>query len=560
MKADVLTLAATLNSSEVDFYTIPQYQRPYTWDKDNFTTLWKDLFDAYEDYLIALEKNEAPEFYFLGSVVFVKNNEKRSYDIIDGQQRTTTFHVMLWCLYHVVTDATEKARLLQILTFLNTESKLKVSASDTATFLNIRNNAPIDESSNMAVCANFFRKQVQGLNNANSFSAFLRDYAQFIMIAAEDYGNAWDLFIGLNGKGEPLEPTDLVKAYVCGRSDIGEEAGVIWEKQILRLKEDSTSYLVFLTRFKTNSFLSDNKLFKNFSSNFPNVISVLDISNFSQVFYLFWHEPIDSIPNHFSSNVNLTLEAKKALRLLRDLNRRDFTTLIFKYAEAFGNKSIFDESFLKLMASYQIRMAISKKRSREHKFVTWFKDISFISESIQDDSLTDDEKLLQNKKQTLSNIERLLKSDAPDDGAFETFVKIASYQGNHPARVILRHYEEGERGNKVISDFQLEHLMPQTGTPDFWYPAAGVIDENGEIDTDKYNSIVDNIGNLFVIDATTNNEVKNFTFDVKKSFYQQHLIDWSIARITANKTEWIPADIEKRASDIASWAKDYWKL
>jgi hypothetical protein len=30
------------------------------------------------------------------------------------------------------------------------------------------------------------------------------------------------------------------------------------------------------------------------------------------------------------------------------------------------------------------------------------------------------------------------------------------------------------------------------------------------------------IGNLFVIDTTPNNELKNFDFSVKKSFYQEH--------------------------------------
>lgn len=102
--------------------------------------------------------------------------------------------------------------------------------------------------------------------------------------------------------------------------------------------------------------------------------------------------------------------------------------------------------------------------------------------------------------------------------------------------------------------------MPQTGTDAFWYPMAGVVDVNGVVDTDSYNSIVNNIGNLFVIDPTTNNEVKNYVFDVKKSFYQQHLKDWSIARITANKLDWKPDDIKTRASQISTWAKDYWKI
>ena len=306
--------------------------------------------------------------------------------------------------------------------------------------------------------------------------------------------------------------------------------------------------------------MSENNLFKEISKLFPKTISTLDISEFSQIFHWFWHVSIDTIPHQFSGGLNFSLEAKKSLRVLRDLGRRDFTTLLFQYAEAFGSKSIFEETFLKLLASYQIRMAISRKRSRERKFVAWFKDISFISEPILNDARTEDEKLLQDKQQALLTIAQTLKGDAPDDTTFETLVQIAGYHGNYPARIILRHHEEGERGNKTISDFQLEHLMPQTGTEDFWYPMASVVDASGEIDTDSYNSIVNNIGNLFIIDPTTNNEVKNYAFDVKKSFYQEHLNDWSIARITFNKSDWKPDDIKIRATQIATWAKNYWKL
>ena len=103
-------------------------------------------------------------------------------------------------------------------------------------------------------------------------------------------------------------------------------------------------------------------------------------------------------------------------------------------------------------------------------------------------------------------------------------------------------------------------LFRSTGT-DFWYAEAGVIDAAGEIDTDTYSKIVNNIGNLFVIDPTTNDEVKNFEYSVKKKFYQEHLKDWSVARITADpKSDWKKADIDARAEKIAEWAKQYWSL
>ncbi len=560
MKADVLSLLATLNSSEVDIYTIPQYQRPYTWETQNFEVLWEDLTDAYQEFVLARSQDKVPNYYFLGPVVFVRNTIKRSYDIIDGQQRITTFHVLLWYLYRRLTDGTEQKRIHHILTFLGNDAKLKVSSKDASTFLKIREtDKEVEGTSRMIECANYFRRKIKDLTDPNSFSEFLRDYTQFIVIVADDYAKAWDLFIGLNGKGEPLNPTDLVKAFVCGRSDIGDAAGAIWEEKILPLKEDSTAYLLFLTRFKSQKFVSENNLFREVTNLFPTTISTLDISNYSEVFHLFWQVPVDVIPKQFSGGLNFSLEAKKSLRVLRDLGRRDFTTLLFQYSAAFGNRSIFEEDFLKLIASYQIRMAISRKRSRERKFVSWFDEVEFISAPIENDTRTAEQKLQDDKVVALRFISQTLRNDAPDDSTFETLVQIASYHSNYPAKIVLRHHEEGERGNKIISDFQLEHLMPQTGT-DFWYSVACVIDDKGEIDTNKYSGIVNSIGNLFVIDSTTNNEVKNFDYNVKQLFYQEHLKDWSVARITFNRTEWKPDDIKLRANQIASWAKTYWRL
>jgi len=561
MKADALSLSATLNSPEVDVYTIPQYQRPYTWDSQNFEVLWEDLTDAYQEFVLAKSQQKVPGYYFLGPVVFVRNASKRSYDIIDGQQRTTTFHVLLWYLYRRLTDETEKKRIHQIVTFLGNDAKLKVSSKDAATFLKIRQtDNEVEGTSKIAGCANFFRGKIKDLADPNDFAAFLRDCTQFIVIVADDYAKAWDLFIGLNGKGEPLNPTDLVKAFVCGRSDVGDSVGAIWEDKILPLKEDSTAYLLFLTRFKSLKFVSEHTLFREITSLFPATISTLDIANYSEVFHWFWQVPIDVVPKQFSGGLTLSPEARKSLRLLRDLGRRDFTTLLFQYSEAFGNRSIFEEQFLKLLASYQIRMAISRKRSRERKFVSWFSgEVKFISPPIDNDTRTPEQKLNEDKVAALRLITQTLRNDAPDDSNFETLVRIASYHGNHPARIVLQHHEEGERGNKTINDFQLEHLMPQGGT-DYWYAAAGVVDDKGEIDTDTYSATVNNIGNLFVIDPTTNNEVKNFDFGVKKSFYEQHLKDWSIARITSCKKEWNPNDIKERANQIAIWATTYWKL
>jgi hypothetical protein len=318
------------------------------------------------------------------------------------------------------------------------------------------------------------------------------------------------------------------------------------------IKRRFNTVLTFLSRFKGKKFVSENALFKEFTKQFPINIKEVDLTKFSDLFLLFWIKPIEEIEDEFQNGFNFTMGARKNLKILRDLHRKDITTLVFQFADAFGIESVFDEYFLKLLSAYQIRMAISRKRSRERKIVTEFKDVSFISAAIEGDSRSENEKLEEDKTNALNKIRYFTKADSPDDETFEQFVSLADY-GNFAARIILRCFEEGERGNRSISDFQLEHLMPQTAT-DFWFTASGTQDK------DEYINIINSIGNLFVVDELTNKQVRNKEYSIKKKYYQEHLQDWSISRLTVTKEEWITSDIKIRAEQIAAWAKRFWSL
>ena len=85
IKAESLNLDKILVDKD-KFYQIPNYQRPYSWDKDNIADLLGDLSNSFID-----NKNEE---YFCGSLVLVKNDKDKRFDVIDGQQRLTTFTIL----------------------------------------------------------------------------------------------------------------------------------------------------------------------------------------------------------------------------------------------------------------------------------------------------------------------------------------------------------------------------------------------------------------------------------------------------------------------------------
>ncbi|WP_240446501.1 DUF262 domain-containing protein [Helicobacter pylori] len=71
---------------------MPNYQRDYAWKDKNFRDLWEDLEEA-------IEYNKKGHRHFIGTMVVAKNEDnKKLYDIIDGQQRTTTIFMLLHVL------------------------------------------------------------------------------------------------------------------------------------------------------------------------------------------------------------------------------------------------------------------------------------------------------------------------------------------------------------------------------------------------------------------------------------------------------------------------------
>ncbi|WP_080386675.1 DUF262 domain-containing protein [Helicobacter pylori] len=71
---------------------MPNYQRDYAWKDKNFWDLWEDLEEA-------IKYNKKGQGHFIGTMVVAKNEDnKKWYDIIDGQQRTTTIFMLLHVL------------------------------------------------------------------------------------------------------------------------------------------------------------------------------------------------------------------------------------------------------------------------------------------------------------------------------------------------------------------------------------------------------------------------------------------------------------------------------
>ena len=83
-------------------FIVPEYQRAYSWGIDNCDKLWQDINDFVE--------SESKDRYFFGTIIINCQDQDNDtkYGLIDGQQRTTTFLLLLKALLLRINIAIER--------------------------------------------------------------------------------------------------------------------------------------------------------------------------------------------------------------------------------------------------------------------------------------------------------------------------------------------------------------------------------------------------------------------------------------------------------------------
>ncbi len=88
-------ISGYLKLDKAENFVIPEYQRGYSWDITQCDKLWQDI----EDFI----SSDASDPYFFGTII-VDCSESNKFSLIDGQQRTTTFLLLLKALLIKLND------------------------------------------------------------------------------------------------------------------------------------------------------------------------------------------------------------------------------------------------------------------------------------------------------------------------------------------------------------------------------------------------------------------------------------------------------------------------
>ncbi|WQZ63130.1 DUF262 domain-containing protein [Helicobacter pylori] len=203
------------------YYQIPIYQRPYQWTEENCEKLLDDLFFNYED--------DRESDYFCGSLVLVKsdpNSKTETYDIVDGQQRLSTFILLAKVLADLYNDCLDPKNLEHLqegwkdrhterkrLSFNTIGSNAEYDFQDALDFFDDPHHASKNNKNNYlknAVCLKNYLKEKE-IENINAFIEWLYSNVKFITIICPSIDKALRIFNVLNARGLPLNATDIFK-------------------------------------------------------------------------------------------------------------------------------------------------------------------------------------------------------------------------------------------------------------------------------------------------------------------------------------------------------------
>ena len=507
IKASIESLKKVLCDDE-RFYQIPDYQRPYSWDKDNVSDLISDLVTSYI--------NNIEENYFCGSLVLVQGDKGRL-DIIDGQQRVTTFTILACVirdLYYDILDEKQKDYIKLSIQdkYENTKRKLKFLTNDKyqldfeetvlkkINFISNKNDYEKDFPKNRYLQnAHFIRDNIkENFGNfnidVNKFVIWLYEKIVLTTILCPNADSAIRIFNVLNDRGMPLSPIDILKSSLMQRILNEEDKNtfkVSWEAIITKLEFDDIAFEDML-----NSYLY-YKLGDN-----PSVRIDTELMDIFKKENKLENplEIISEIKKFSDSYIEILTLKNKYIFCLKYLKHRIYWTSILASAKFVKYKD-FDKLIKYLMAYYYQNWIAGKT-------VANIKQTSFnIIKSIKkDDNIDEIIKLMQ---------ENLKKYETTN--MFENELNINNhYERNwaKPLLILVEYFWTDSQNEQqsfipLSSKLHLEHILPQT-TNEFWNNIFTI--EQREIWTNS-------LANLVLLSLRKNIQAQNYDFNSKKEAY-----------------------------------------
>ncbi len=496
------------------FYQVPDYQRPYVWDKDHLGALIDDLVGSYT--------NNKEDEYFCGSIVIAENQKDNRWDVVDGQQRLTSF-IILACtilkLYKNSLVQKSKDFIKESIHDRHDEEKERLKFLTAQNYNNIFENTVLNnlefednikknelnkkfEENTYLRNAYYFKELLNesvkngSISDIDDFVKWFYEHIVLTRIICFEQDSAMQIFQVLNDRGQPLSPIDILKSNLIQEikqdSEKRKDFITTWDKLVEACKsvegididlEDFFNMYLEYADPSTSKKRADKGLKKVFKD------SKKDACEF-----------IYGVSAFMKSYTDLLKKQDRYIYLLRYLPSRYWasiltTALYVKYPD-------FD-ALKKLLVSYY--------------YQTWIAGGTITR--IKQTSINIIKNVKSNKG--IKTIQELILRNINSYNTFDQYLCNLWYSSSvYPSKWVcpvlaLANYfmVDEEKPNFIVMDAetQVEHVLPQS-------PKKGS-QWNANFDKEKREEWVNNIANLTLLKRKKNAKALNWDFDEKRKIY-----------------------------------------
>lgn len=530
-------------------FSIPEYQRAYSWEIKQCDKLWQDL----ENFI----NSGGTDPYFFGTIIINCQDNDTKLSLIDGQQRTTTFILLCKALLLRIIQATEETkkdeesenltygltkkrdRLIQILYKVSDNQILSVLKDfENAPTRHILENNSINEtyknelqtiidSPNFESAeqravkikykqkdnkyTNFFRNfkffyiKLEELSpsEVNLFAEYILDKSEIIEIRSWNVEQAITMFNSLNSDGMPLLDADIISAKLYSNSGEDREGfNTKWselKKIILELEENNITDIdgvlmqyMYVKRAQDKEYISEKG-------------SVNVTTPGIRRYYTETNQQLLETP------LKLTAQLLKVAKIWNEIKDYSIVELCSKFNENLKLYLIpylfrfeIDEITESLITQYVeillrlfsiLELVDTGYSSSKFKTFLFGLNIKLVDENIS---------LAEIKQEIDRHINREWKKEEIEAAA-------TNYTKN--SLVFLNEYLACKESNQkfILPDkYEIEHIMPRSGKN-----IDQIREDAGIFDKEEFSEIVNKLGNKLLLEEDINRSIGNSWFRSK---------------------------------------------
>ncbi len=559
MKPDKKSLKKILVAEDDAYYQIPIYQRPYQWTEENCEKLLDDLLSSYECY--------KESDYFCGSLVLIaisrdSETNATTYDIVDGQQRLSTFILLAKVLATLYSVGDKYQRYLQEswsdrhedgekkkrkrLDFDLVGSSAKKDFQEALDFFDDldaskgKNSYKNSYLKNAICLKNYLEKKE--IEDINDFIQWLYLKVNFITITCSDTDMALRIFNVLNARGLPLHATDIFKGELLKKlteEKEQEELATRWENLRQKCLDNGFAMETLFSQHLTylHPKTSKEKMEKRLVTWFKNL-------NKTPLEYL---DVVEDFYNAYCEVLEMQDRYAHLLSYLKD----NYWCAILCASILHDYSESEKEALKKLLVKfyYQHWVAGQAKSTREQTCCN-------IINALKEKKNIDDIISIARKNLGEYSVTQHFKEKLRDSLVYEK--QPTKNPWIKPVLILVEYFMSDDPNPKRIQmdkHLHVEHILPQKPTLSSQWAK-----DFSEEERERYTH---SLANLTLLGGKKNDEASNLDFQDKKKVYMGEEIRLNKKRpfrvmtcykmtidIAHHYTEWTPKSLEKREKEL----------